>query len=275
LSRGAAIAFYATTALVPILFIVVSIAGSLLGPAAARGALRSDIAQFVGPQVAGFVQATVRNAAYTSHGLWANAASIAMLVMVASGAFGEIRSALNTVWQAEPRPLTMAHLLRTRVQSLALVAALPVLLFTSIFATTLITAAGARVTDFVPIGPTILHIANFVATWAFAALLFSAIYRVLPDAELTWHDVAMGGITTALLFQLGQFAIGLYLGSSRAVSVYGAAGSLMAVLLWIFYSAEIFLFGAELTKSYAEHRRSRARAAQPATDPRPCRTNTQ
>lgn len=254
LSRGAAIAFYATTALVPILFIIVSIAGILFGPEAARGALKSDIKLLVDPAVADLLQSAVRHAAYTSRGAIPTILSIGMLIIVASGFFGEIRAALNKVFGAAPQPTTLIYFLRMSAESLSLVAGLAGLLLVSMIVTTLITALGARLAAALDFGPLLLGAINIAVTWVLTTVLFAAIYRILPDKHLPWHDVAFGGIITALLFQLGQIAIALYLGSTRIVSIYGAAGSLMALLLWIFYSAEIFLFGAELTKVYAERR---------------------
>lgn len=254
LSRGAAIAFYATTALVPILFIIVSIAGMLFGPEAARGALKSDIKLLVDPAVADLLQAAVRHAAYTSRGAVPTILSIAMLIVVASGFFGEIRAALNKVFGAAPQPTSLIYFLRVSAESLSLVAGLAGLLLVSMVVTTLITIVGPHLPEALDFAPLVLGAVNVAVTWVLTTVLFAAIYRVLPDKHLPWHDVAIGGFITAALFQFGQVAIAIYLGSTRIVTIYGAAGSLMALLLWIFYSAEIFLFGAELTKVYAERR---------------------
>lgn len=254
LSRGAAIAFYATTALVPILFIIVSIAGMLFGHAAAQGALKSDVKLVIGPQAADLLQSAIRNAAYTSHGPLPTTFSVAMFIVVASGFFGEIRAALNKVFGAEPAPATLIYFLRTSAESLSLVAGLAGLLLVSMVVTTIIAAAAPDLPADLPLAPMFLGAINVAVTWALTAVLFAAIYRILPDKHLPWHDVAVGGVITALLFQLGQVAIAFYLGTTTIVSVYGAAGSLMALFLWIFYSAEIFLFGAELTKVYTKHR---------------------
>lgn len=254
MNRGAAMAFYATTALVPILFIVVSVAGALFGPAAARGALKSDVAQLIGPQAADLLQAAVMNAAYTSRGFLANIFSVAFLIFVASGFFSEMRAALNTVFGAQSMPATPIHFLRMAAESLVLVAMLAILLLASMLITAFIALTSPYLSGYLPVGPLFLGIMNVVVTWALTAVLFAAIYRILPNVHLPWHDVAVGGAVTALLFMLGQVTITFYLARSMTVSVYGAAGSLMALLLWIFYSAEIFLFGAELTKVYTENR---------------------
>ncbi len=255
LNRGAAIAFYATTALVPILFIIVSIVGMLFGPAAARGALKSDVAQLIGPQAADLLQAAIKNAAYTSRGLLVNTFSVATLIFVASGFFSEMRTALNVVFGVDPSPTTPGHLLRMAAESLVLIALLAALLLISMLITTSITLTSPYLAALhLPVGPVFIGVTNIVVTWVLTAALFAAIYRILPNRHLPWHDVAVGGIITALLFQLGQISIAFYLARSATVSVYGAAGSLMALLLWIFYSAEIFLFGAEVTKVYTEQR---------------------
>ncbi len=215
----------------------------------------SDVQRLIGPQVAALLKSALKNAAYTSQGFFANAVSVIMLIVVASGAFGEMRAALNAIWRTPPKPTTIWHLLRVRAESLGLVAALAFLMLTSMVITTLISAAGKTARLYMPAGPFMTEVVGFFVTWIVTGVLFAAIYRILPDEDLSWHDVAMGGVVTSLLFLLGQFAISYYLSSSRAVSVYGAAGSLMALLLWIYYSAEIFLFGAELTKVYTQHRR--------------------
>lgn len=254
LSRGAAIAFFATTALAPIMFIVVSIVGSLFGSEAARAAMTSHVEVLIGPQVATLLRSAIRNAAYSAQGILPNMLSIGFLIVVASGAFSEMRTALNIIFRVEPKPMTVWYIVRTRAESLGLVAALAFLMLTSMLVTALIAVAGHAISGYIPASPVVLQAANFLVSWVIVAILFAAIYRVLPDTALPWRSLAMGGAATALLFLLGQFAISVYLGSSRAVSIYGAAGSLMALLLWIYYSAEIFLFGAELTKLFTKYR---------------------
>jgi membrane protein len=248
------IAFYVTTALVPILYIVLAIVGGFFGQDAARSALLSDVERFIGPQVASLLQSALKNAAYASQGFIASAISVGMLIVVASGVFGETRSALNAVWRVEPKPDTWGHFFRVRAESLALVAFLALLLLGSLLLTAFLSGLGRSGNVPAPATPLVLQCLNFFVMWLLTGILFTAIYRILPDKDLGWRDVAMGGAVTALLFQLGQIAIGFYIASTRTVSVFGAAGSLMALLLWVYYSAEIFLFGAELTRVYSAYR---------------------
>jgi membrane protein len=266
LSRGAAIAFYAAAAIGPTLFIVVAIAGVLFGQDAARGAVAEQVHGLIGPQAADLLQIAIHNAAAgESTSLWANALGVAMLVIVASGIFTEMQSALNAIWKVPPRRSWYVSLLLSRLLSLGLVASLGFLLLTSMVITAALSAMGRYVDLHLPIGVELLSIVNFGLSFVLIAVLFAAIYKILPDKNLTWRDVAVGAIGTTVLFQVGQYLLSLYLGSSWIASVYGVAGGLIVLMLWIYYSAEIFLFGAELTKLYAQ----RYGSHRPAVDPGP------
>lgn len=253
LSRGASISFYTITSIGPVLFIVVAIAGLAFGEDAARGAIAAQLRDLMGRESADLVQTVVESAGKSS-GFFASLVGAITLLITASGVFGEMQSALNMIWKAQPRGTTISRLVRARAASLGLVAALGFLLLVSLAISALLSALGNHIDAVLPFGALILHVLNFVISLTLISVLFGAIYKVLPDAELSWRDVLVGAVVTALLFNLGKFLIGLYLAHSTMASSYGAAGALIVVLLWIYYSAQIFLLGAEFTKIYASRR---------------------
>jgi membrane protein len=167
--------------------------------------------------------------------------------------FGEMQSTLNAIWKADPKGGTVSRLLRARAASLGLVAALGFLLLVSLVISAGLSALSEYVNAHLPFGYLILQAVNFLISFALNSVLFAAIYKVLPDKNLEWQDVLVGAVVTAFLFSIGKFLIGLYIGSSAVASSYGAAGALIVALLWIYYSTQIFLLGAEFTKVYAHH----------------------
>jgi len=254
LSRGASISFYTATSIGPVLFIVVAIAGLAFGEEAARGAITAELAGLMGKQSAEMIQTAVRSAGGESKGIAASIVGLVTLVVTASGVFGEMQSALNAIWKVERRGGTVSRLLRARAASLGLVAALGFLLLVSLVISALLSRLSGYTDAVLPFGAMLLQAVNFVVSFALIAVLFAAIYKVLPDTPLSWRDVGVGAVITALLFNLGKYLIGLYLAYSAVASSYGAAGALIVVLLWIYYSAQIFLLGAEFTKVYASSR---------------------
>jgi membrane protein len=257
LSRGAAMAFYATTSLAPILLIVVAVAGIAVGNDAAQVALSAEISGVMGPQSADLLKATIETASHRWSGTLATLIGLVTLFVTASGVFGEMQQSLNEIWKVEPRRVSLSRLVRARAASLGLVAALGFLLLVSLAASTAISAFGALIDQHVPFGEWIVSGVNTVVSFVLIALLFAAIYKMLPDRALTWRDVAMGSLVTAILFTIGKSLIGWYIGTSAIATSYGAAGALMVVLLWVYYSAQIFLFGAEITRAYSVRRGSR------------------
>ena len=186
---------------------------------------------------------------------------IIALVLTASGVFTEMQQTLNVIWRAEVHSSMLSALVRSRATSLGLVAALGFLLLVSLVISAVLTALSNYINARLPSGHLILQALNFLTSFALITILFAAIYKILPDKHIEWRDVLVGAVATAFLFTVGKFLIGLYLGSSTVASSYGAAGGLVIVLLWIYYSAQIFLFGAEFTKVYAHHHPSRRRRA--------------
>lgn len=251
LSRGAAIAFYAVTSIGPVLLIVVAVAGLFFGEDAARGALMAQLNGAMGPQSAAFLQSAIGSAANPRSGLLATAIGVVSLVVTASGVFGEMQAALNAIWRASPEGTTVSRLIKSRLTSLTLVVTLGFLLLVSLVIGAAIAAVGEMLNNIMPFTQVLLHLLNFVVSLALLGAIFAAIYKILPDTHLQWRDVIVGALVTALLITIGKMAIGIYVGTSGIASSYGAAGSVLAALLWIYYSAQIFLFGAEFTRAYA------------------------
>ena len=251
LSRGAAIAFYTATSIAPLLLIVVAIAGLAFGQDAAQGAITTQFSGLMGRDTAQLLETAVANAAYTSSGTLATLIGIVTLIATASGAFGEMQAALNAIWKAKPEGATLSRLLRARLASLGLVATLGFLLIVSLAASAVLTAFGERLDRALPFGQWVVAAINALISFGVLAVLFAAIYKLLPDRHLQWRDVLLGAALTALLFVAGKSLIGWYIGSSGIASTYGAAGSLIVLLLWVYYSAQIFLLGAEFTKVFA------------------------
>jgi membrane protein len=257
LSRGAAIAFYTVTSIAPVLLIVVAVAGLAFGRDAAQNAISTQLSGLMGQQTADILQSAVASAASKSSGILATIIGVATLIATASGVFGEMQSALNAIWKAKPQATTVSRLIQARATSLGLVAALGFLLIVSLAVSAGLTAFGNYLDSIVPIGKLILPILNFAVSLALLAVLFAAIYKVLPDRRLQWRDVVIGAVVTAVLFSIGKTLIGWYLGSSAVASSYGAAGGLIVLLLWVYYSVQVFLLGAEFTKIYANRHGSK------------------
>ena len=262
LSRGASIAFYTVTSIAPLLLIVIAIAGLVFGEDAARNAIQAQLGGLMGQQSDEMLQSAVKSASShgSGRGILATVIGVVTLLVTATGVFGEMQSTLNAIWQAEPRGTSVSRLLRARAASLGLIGALGFLLIVSLAISAALAAFGDFINAYLPFGRLILIALNIVVSLLMISVLFAAIYKVLPDTPLEWHDVLVGAVATAVLFTLGKSLIGWYIGSSSAASAYGAAGALIVVLLWIYYSAQIFLFGAEFTKVYAQRRGSKQNA---------------
>jgi membrane protein len=257
LSRGAAIAFYTVTSIAPVLLIVIAIAGLAFGRDAAQNAITAQLSGLMGQQTADVIQSAIASAGSKSSSIWATLIGIFTLVVTASGVFGEMQTALNAIWKAKPKGTTVSRLIRARAASLGLVATLGFLLMVSLVVSTGLTAFGDYLDSLLPFGKVILTILNAVVSILLISLLFAAIYKILPDRKIEWHDVAVGALVTAILFTVGKSLISWYLGSSAVASSFGAAGGLIVLLLWVYYSAQIFLLGAEFTKVFANRHGSK------------------
>jgi len=257
LSRGAAIAFYTVTSIAPVLLIVVAIAGLVFGNQAAQNSITSELGSLMGSQTAEVLQAAVAGAAKKSSGMLATIIGIATFLATASGVFGEMQASLNSIWKTKARTSTMSQLIRARVVSLGLVATLGFLLIVSLAVSAGLTAFSNYLDIVFPSGKLILPILNFFVSFALLAVLFAAIYKILPHRDLQWRDVITGAVVTSALFTIGKSLIGWYIGSSAVASSYGAAGGLIVLLLWVYYSVQTFLLGAEFTKVYANRHGSK------------------
>ena len=267
LTRGAAIAFYTVTSVAPVLLIVVAIAGLVFGRDAAQNAITAQFSDLMGRQTAEVLQSAIASAAGKSSSIIATIIGVATLIATASGVFGEMQAALNSIWKTKPKATTVSRLIRARAVSLGLVAALGFLLIVSLVISAGLTAFGDYLDTVLPMGKLVLPALNFVISVVLLAILFGAIYKLLPDRSLQWNDVIIGALITSVLFNIGKSLIAWYIGSSAIASSYGAAGGLIVLLLWVYYSAQIFLLGSELTKTYANQHGSKRR--RPVSEEKP------
>jgi len=253
MSRGAAIAYYTVFSLAPLLLLVIAIAGLVWGEEAARGAIMGQLSGLTGPRGAEALEAMIRSAgASTGSGILATVVGIGLLIFGATTVFAELQDSLNQMWNAPPsRGASWWSWLRVRMLSLSLIGAIAFLLLVSLVVSALMTAIGDRLTGGALNVGFLIEGLNFLVGFVITAALFAAIYKILPDVRISWGDVGIGGLITAALFHLGKYAIALYIGLSDLASSYGAASALVIILIWVYYSAQIFLLGAEFTKVYA------------------------
>jgi len=259
MSLGAAIAFFTVFSLAPMLLVAIAVAGLAFGREAAQGAIVDELGGLVGGQTGAALEGMIASAGNFESGMVGLAVGVATFLFLATGAVIELQDNLNIIWKVKPpESYGVAAFIRTRILSLTLIVGFGFLLMVSLVLDAGLTRLGAYVESGFSGASVILRVLNSAAGLAIAILLFAMIFKILPSIELTWHDVWMGAVVTALLFTAGKFAIGYYIGKSGVASAYGAAASIVTILLWIYYSALILLFGAEFTKAYAESRGSRA-----------------
>jgi membrane protein len=211
----------------------------------------------MGQQTADVLQTAVASASNTSSSILATVIGVVTLLVTASGVFGEMQTALNAIWKTKPQGTTVSRLIRARAASLGLVVTLGFLLMVSLAVSTALTAFGNYLNSVLPFGSLILTAFNALVSTALISFLFGAIYKILPDRHLQWRDVVIGAVATGILFAVGKSLISWYIGSSAVASSFGAAGALIVLLLWVYYSAQIFLLGAEFTKTYANQHGSK------------------
>lgn len=248
---GAAVAYYTIFSLAPLLVVVIAVAGRVLGEKAVQGDIVGQIAGLVGQNAAEMIQTMIANAGRPRAGLIATVIGVVTLLVGTTGLFGELQDDLNIIWKIAAKPRGILATVRTRFIGLLIVLGIALLLLISLAVTTGVTALGHAVgTGPLAFGHA-LPVVTFMVSLGIGTVLFAMIYKVLPDAEISWRDVWVGAAVTSLLFAAGQFLIGLYVGYSGTASAYGAAGSLVVLLLWVFYSAQILFFGAEFTQVYA------------------------
>ena len=250
---AASLAFYTMMSLGPLLFVVVTACGMIFGKEASRDAVMAQAEQLVGQEAASVIGTMMERAAQPGTGILATCLGIATLLFGASGVFAALQEAVDTIWHVEPDPNAgIGSLIRRRFFSLAMVAGLGFLLSVSLLTSSALSALQQVITHFLPMGDKVALAFDFGTSLIFFTLFFSAIFRVLPDAQVRWKDVWVGGAVTAFLFNVGKILIGIYLGRSNVASPFGAAGSLALVLIWTYYAAQVVLLGAEFTCVYAQ-----------------------
>jgi membrane protein len=263
---AAALAYYTMFSLAPLLLIAIAVAGSIFGEEAARGELVAQIQGLIGKEGAEAIQSMIQSTQRSqSGGAIATIVGIATLLFGASGVFGQLQDALNTIWNVKPKPgLGWKSFIKSRFLSFAMVLVIGFLLLVSLVLSAILAGISTFFTNYVQDFAAVGQLINFVISFSVITLLFASIYKFLPDVRLPWKDLWIGAGVTALLFTIGKYLIGLYLGSSGVTSTYGAAGSIVIILLWVFYSAQILLFGAEFTQVYAKRRGSGLRPSKHA-----------
>jgi membrane protein len=250
---AAALAYYTMFSIAPLLLIAIAVAGLVFGEEAARGQVVGQLRGLVGQEGGEVIETAISNANRPAAGILATVVGLITLFLGASGVFGQLKDALNTIWEVKPKEgQGFIAVIKDRFLSLTMVLGVGFLLLTSL----VISAALAALSDFLggllPGLEFFWQVVNFVISFAVVTLLFALIYKILPDVKIAWRDVWLGAAVTALLFTIGKTLLGLYIGNAGVGSAYGAAGSLLVILVWVYYSAQILFFGAEFTQVYAK-----------------------
>jgi membrane protein len=253
---GAALAYYTTFSLAPLLIIIVAIAGIAFGEDAVRGRLVGELSGLIGEQGGRLIETALRNTAEPSSNLFATIVGVLTLLIGASGVFGELQDAINTIWEVKPKPgRGFKRFICERFFSFAMILGSGFLLLVSLVISAAISAASNLIGDDDAGTIAFWHTVNLAISFLVITGLFAMIFKILPDVKLRWRDVLPGALLTSLLFTFGKFLIGLYLGHSTTASVYGASGALAILLIWAYYSAQILLLGVEFTRAYTREMR--------------------
>ena len=250
---GAALAYYTVFSLAPLMLVLLAVFGLIYGGSdAAREKITHHLSHFVDHNAVEVTKSVASNAAQPSKGILSTVAGVVVALFGASGIFGQLQDALNTVWGVKPKPGDgIKGFLRARFLSFAMVGGVCFLLLVSLTLTQIVHLFSSPLKQVVPGGETVPLLINVALDLVVVTLLFALIFKYLPDAKIAWRDVWIGAGMTTLLFLVGKYALGLYLGSGSAGSAYGAASALITTLVWVYYSAQILLFGAEFTQVYA------------------------
>ncbi len=248
---GAALAYYTIFSIGPLLLIAVAMAGLIFGQEAAQGKLSDELGQVFGAKMAESLEQMVEAAAKPKSGTLATIIGVATLMFGASGVFGQLKDALNTIWNVEKKKSAgIMGFIKDRFLSMAMVLGIGFLLLVTLVLDTVVAAMGGYVSQYVG-GEAVAHLLSIALSFAVSVVLFAAIFRILPDLKIAWRDVGLGAVITAVLFVAGKWGLGVYLGKAAPGSAYGAAGSLVILLIWVYWSAQILFLGAELTQVYA------------------------
>ena len=253
-SMGAAISYYTVFSLAPLLIIVIAMAGAVFGRDAVEGQIVAQLSGLIGRDGAGLIQGVVASASDTDQGLVAGLISLGVLIIGATTVFAELQSALDRIWHVPEaqKPKGVWAILRARLLSFGLILGLVFLLMVSLAVSTATAAFGDWASGQFPAWEATMYALNMVISISLTTLLFAMIFKLMPTARIVWRDVWVGAFVTAVLFEVGKFLISLYLGKSGVTEAFAAAGSLVVLLAWVYYAAQIFLLGAEFTKVYAD-----------------------
>lgn len=250
---ASSLAYYTIFSLAPLVILVIAIVGAIFGEEAAKGEIVAQIQGLVGVEGAKVIETAIANSDKPDTSRWASFISIVILFFGASGVFGQLQDALNTIWNVKVKPgLNLTNLIKKRILSFTAVIGIGFLLLVSLIINAAIAALNHYLSGFLPGSDFIWQFLNFALSFSVVTFLFALMYKFLPDVHITWRDVTVGAIITAFLFTLGKSLLGAYLGSGSFGSTYGAAGSLVVILIWVYYSAQILFFGAEFTQIYAK-----------------------
>ncbi|HLJ75130.1 MAG TPA: YihY/virulence factor BrkB family protein [Casimicrobiaceae bacterium] len=271
-SMGAALAYYTIFSIAPLLVIAIAVAGFFFGNEAARGEIFGQLRGLLGERGADTIQAAVASAGQTGHGTFAAIVGIVALLLGATTVFGELQSDLDRIWDSpKPAHSGIRGVIRGKLLSFGMVLGIGFLLLVSLVLSAALSALGKFWSGWFPGWDIVLQIVNVVVSFVVITGLFAMIYKLLPRCDIGWKDVWIGAAVTSLLFVIGKLLIGLYLGRSSVASSFGAAGSLVVVLLWVYYSAQIFLLGAEFTRAYSYSHGTRSGQAKPGKANAPTR----
>jgi membrane protein len=270
-SMGAALSYYSVFSMAPLLLIVISIAGLVFGQDAARGELFGQLRSLMGAEAASAVEATLAGLSKPSTGITSTIISVVVLLIGATSVFGELQDALDRIWRAPARNKASGlwGLLRSRLLSFGMILGIAFLLMVSLVLSAAVSALGKWWGGFFGSWEVLAQIVNVAVGFGLTAAVFAMIYKIMPRVSVQWHDVWLGAATTSLLFTVGRFLIGLYIGKSGVASGFGAAGSVAIIFVWVYYSAQIFLLGAEFTWVYATRFGSMQQLKTTAENPRP------
>ena len=269
-SRGAALSYYTIFAMPPLFMIAIFMASLVFDPTSVRTQMFSQVGGLIGKKSAVAIEAAMSAQYETNKGLMASAIAIITLLVTSTGLFIELQDALNSIWGVEAKPdQGISGFVRIRLMSFAMVVGIGFLLLVSLLVSAVLAAFSKFLNDFFPGVGILSVIFSDVIAFGVITVLFALIFKVLPDVKIAWRDVWIGAVVTSLLFTAGKFLLGWYLGRSTTITAYGAAGSIVLILLWVYYSAQILFFGAEITKVYANRFGARLRPASYAcwTDP--------
>jgi membrane protein len=262
-SKGAALAYYSMFSIAPLLYLIISIAGLVYGPEAVRGMIFEQIASLMGQNGAEAVQEMLANVSEPKTGAWSTALSVALLLFGASTVFGQLQSALDTIWRVpeeekdKEKASGLWTFIRSRLLTFGMVLGLAFLVTISLVLSSALSAVGKWWGPLFGQWEAVAHALDLLVNFAVLTVVFAAIYKLMPRATIQWRDVWVGAGVTVVLFVIGKILIGLYLGKSDVGASFGAFGSLVIVMVWIYYSAQIFLLGAEFTWTYAHAAGSR------------------